>query len=255
MTQRPALIAGNWKMFKTIPEAVAFAQALREKLPALPPYVRVVVAPTAAALYPVAQALQGSPIAVSAQNLHPKDDGAFTGEISASILRSAGCTYCIVGHSERRQLFAESDAFLREKVDALLRANLTPIFCIGESLEQREAGETFNHLAQQVDAVLLGRSPETLPQIVIAYEPIWAIGTGKTASPQQAQEVHRFLRDHLAKHFGQEIAQRCIILYGGSVKPDNIDDLMRQDDIDGALVGGASLQVDSFLRLTTFQAA
>ncbi|MCB9637752.1 MAG: triose-phosphate isomerase [Myxococcales bacterium] len=253
MSTRKALIAGNWKMFKTIPQAVEFATALRDALPSIPEDVEVVVAPTAPALYPVAQALQGSAITVSGQNVYPANDGAFTGEVSPAMLKAAGCSHCIVGHSERRQYFQETDSFIREKVDALLAGGLTPIFCIGESLTQRQAGETFQHVSTQIKAVFADRTPEQATQIVIAYEPIWAIGTGQTASPAQAQEVHHFLRNLLIELLGQDVADKILILYGGSVKPENVDELMQQPDIDGALVGGASLKVDSFVRIVGFQ--
>ncbi len=253
MTSRKALIAGNWKMFKTIPEAVDFAAALRKALTSLPPHVEVVVAPPSAALHPTAQVLENAPIAVSGQNVYPANEGAFTGEISPTMLKAAGCSYCIVGHSERRQYFHETDAFVREKVDALLAEGITPIFCIGESLAQRQANETFSLLSTQLNATFANRDREQAEQIVIAYEPIWAIGTGHTATPAQAQEVHAFLRQQLDQSFGTDTAQRIRILYGGSVKPDNIDDLMKQTDIDGALVGGASLKLDSFVRIVSFQ--
>jgi triosephosphate isomerase len=260
MTTRKALIAGNWKMFKTIPEAVTFAADLRKALAPKDALgtqpetgVDVVVAPAATALFAVAQELNGSTIAVSGQTVYPAKDGAFTGEISPAMLKAAGCNYCIVGHSERRQYFHETDTFIREKVDALLAEGITPIFCIGESLAQRQANETFSLLSTQLNATFADRDAEQAKQIVVAYEPIWAIGTGLTATPAQAQEVHAFLRQQLTQTIGADHANAIRILYGGSVKPDNIDDLMKQPDIDGALVGGASLKLDSFVRIVGFQ--
>jgi len=257
MSQRKPLIAGNWKMNKTISEAVAFVQELNQSLTSQVENaqdVDVVVAPTSPALYSVAQALKDSQIQVSAQNVHPKASGAFTGEQSVGMLKDAGCTFCIIGHSERRQIFGEQDAFIREKLDTLLAEGVNPIFCIGESLEEREAGKTFERVSTQLTAAFDGLSTEQALKVVVAYEPIWAIGTGKTATPEQAQEVHAYLRGQLAERYDTETAAQIRILYGGSVKPANVKALMSESDIDGALVGGASLKVDSFTDLVNFRA-
>ncbi len=255
MTQRRPFIAGNWKMNKTIDEAIDFVTKLQEKLNDSE-QVDILVAPPALAIHPVAQALpHSSPIQIAAQNVHPEPAGAFTGELSAPMLKAAGASHCLVGHSERRQLFHEDDAFLNRKLKALLKEQLKPIFCIGESLEEREAGKTFERVASQLTEGLKNISKEELLSITIAYEPIWAIGTGKTATPEQAQEVHAFLRSQLAQLYDEKTSQQIRILYGGSVKPNNIRQLMQQNDIDGALVGGASLDVDSFLQLIRFHSS
>jgi triosephosphate isomerase (TIM) len=240
---RKPLIAGNWKMFHggrtsvgLAQECVAFARDL--------PSVDVVVAPPFTALAAVAETLGGSTVTLAAQNLHPKDEGAFTGEISAPMLAECGCTWAIVGHSERRQYFTESDAFVAEKVSAALSHDLVPIVCVGETLAQREAGETLRIVKKQVDAFLdvLAQSNQA---VAIAYEPVWAIGTGKTAGPAEAEEVHAAIRSWLEKK-SEALAGKTRILYGGSVKPDNAAALLSCPNVDGALVGGASLDAGSF---------
>ncbi len=244
MTRRK-LIAGNWKMFKTVTEAVDFVAELRRlltqvrdcDLAVLPPYV---------AIYPVAQKLADSNIAVGGQELYWEDKGAFTGAVSGPMLKAAGCKFVLVGHSERRQLFGETLESSHKRMRAAWRAGLTPILCIGETLAEREAGRTNGVVAEQLDAAIAGASAEELANLVIAYEPVWAIGTGKVATPTQAQEVHNYIRERLrTRDAGMASAMR--ILYGGSVKPDNAGELMRQPDIDGALVGGASLEAQAFV--------
>ncbi|MDJ0888932.1 MAG: triose-phosphate isomerase [Desulfobacterales bacterium] len=248
MTTRTPLIAGNWKMYKTGPEAVAAAQSLRN-LTAGVSDVDVMIAPAFTALAATAGALEGSMIAVGAQNLHWESEGAYTGEISPGMIRTAGCRYVIIGHSERRQLFGETDQTVNRKVKAALSAGLIPILCIGETEAEREAEQTFSVLDKQVRLGLEGVSLQTPGDIVIAYEPVWAIGTGKTATREQAQEAHAFIRELLGKLYGEGMAEVTRILYGGSVKPDNIAALIHMADIDGALVGGASLEPETFARI------
>ncbi len=242
---RRLLLAGNWKMHKTLPEALELAQGLREDLKDVTDR-DILVCPPAPLLPPVVEALKGSNIAVGAQNLFFEREGAFTGEWSASMLTSIGVTHVIVGHSERRAIFGESDAWVQKKVARALEAGLVPIMCIGETLKEREEGETFTVLLRQVRAGLAGLSPEQIARVVIAYEPVWAIGTGKTATPEQGQEAHRFIREELGKLVGEDLAATVRILYGGSVKPENVAALIAQPDIDGALVGGASLKREAF---------
>jgi triosephosphate isomerase len=242
---RRPLIAGNWKMFKTVRESVAFVTALRARLADVRG-VDLLVAPTFPALEPVARALDGSAIGVAAQNLHWEREGAFTGEVSAVMIREAGAAWVIIGHSERRTLFGETDATVNRKVRAALTATLTPIVCIGETLAEREAGETLSVLDRQIQRGLDGVTGAELGAMVLAYEPVWAIGTGRTATPAQAQQAHAHIRARLTQWFGSDAAARCRVLYGGSVKPDNIAALVANPDVDGALVGGASLNADDF---------
>ncbi len=250
MTLRTPLIAGNWKMYKTGPEAVETARALKE-LTAGVSDVDVMIAPAFTALAATAEALAGSTIAVGAQNLHWESEGAFTGEISPDMIRAAGCRYAIIGHSERRQLFGETDAAVNRKVKAALAAGLIPVVCIGETEAEREAQQTFSVLDKQVRLGLEGLSLQTPGDIVVAYEPVWAIGTGKTATREQAQEAHAFIRQLLGKLYGESMAEAIRILYGGSVKPNNIAELINMADIDGALVGGASLEPETFARIVS----
>lgn len=235
-------------MFKTLRESVTFVTALRERLADVSD-VDIVVAPTMPAVNAVAAALDGSRIGVAAQNLHWEREGAFTGEVSAAMIREAGAQWVIVGHSERRTLFGETDDSVNRKVHAALTATLTPIVCVGETLQEREAERTLEVLDRQIKAGLDGVTGETLADMVVAYEPVWAIGTGRTATPAQAQQAHEHIRTRLTQWFGQDAASRCRILYGGSVKPDNTAALMANPDVDGALVGGASLDVDSFTQI------
>jgi len=249
---RRPFIAGNWKLNKTLSEAIELASALKGELADIED-ADIVVAPPFTALSRVAEALAGSNIAVAAQNCYPEPSGAFTGEVSPALLRDAGCGHVIVGHSERRQLMGETDDFVNRKVKALLAANMGTIFCIGETLEERENGEMLEVLRRQVSAGLEGLDAAAMATVVIAYEPVWAIGTGKTASDEQAQEAHAFIRGLLHGLFGEQAAETTRILYGGSVKPDNVDGLMAMADIDGTLVGGASLKAADFARIARFR--
>ncbi len=242
---RTPFLAANWKMNKTVAEATAFAEAF---LPAVKDLsgVEVALAPTATSLAALGHALAGGPVSLAAQNVHAEASGAFTGEVSVGMLADVGCRYVIVGHSERRTLFGESDADVAAKAQAVLAGGLRPIVCLGESLEAREAGRTLAVCEAQLEGSLAGIGPERAPELTLAYEPIWAIGTGKTATPEMAQEVHGFLRGWLLGRFGAEGAEAIRIQYGGSVKPDNVGALLAQPDIDGGLVGGASLDPESF---------
>lgn len=248
---RKPIIAGNWKMHNTREQAVTLVEQVK---PLVSSYhqVEIVVCPPFTALTAVLNAVSRSNIAVGAQNMHWEDKGAFTGEISPIMLKDLGCRYCIIGHSERRQYFAETDATVNRKVKAALHHGLVPIVCVGESLEQREAGRTEMVVQEQVEQGLAGLSPQQVSGIVLAYEPIWAIGTGKTASPQDAQQVIKHIRRVLANMFGIEASGKVRILYGGSVKPGNIKELMEQIDIDGALVGGASLKAEDFAAIVNY---
>ena len=248
---RTPVIAGNWKMHKTRDEARALARAIREGSGDLTRR-EVVLAPPFTALAAVAEEIQGSGIVLAAQNVHWEDKGAFTGEISTSMLKDADCGMVILGHSERRQYFGETDELVNRKARATLRAGLQPIICIGETLAERESGKHEDTVSQQLAGGLDGLTAEDLLRIIFAYEPVWAIGTGRTASPEIAQEMHGCIRGRLLEKFGKN-AETVRILYGGSVKPDNVDALMRQPDIDGALVGGACLEAESFLRIIRFQ--
>jgi triosephosphate isomerase len=252
MTSRRALIAGNWKMHKTVAEATAFAENLQQRAGAVAD-VDIMIAPPFTAIAAVSAVVKGGPVAVGAQDLFWEQEGAYTGAISPPMLVDAGCRYVIVGHSERREYFGETDQTVNKKIDAALAAGLIPIMCIGESEQMREAGETFSVLDKQVKNGLKNFVSAQLEPLVIAYEPIWAIGTGKTATTDQAQEVHGYLRGVLGELFDEAFAGSIRILYGGSVKPDNISELMRMPDIDGALVGGASLEAETFSRIVRFQ--
>lgn len=251
---RRSLIVGNWKMNKTLEDAVAFARALTKGLSSLDDR-EVVLCPSFTSLAVVAEVVKGAPVRLGAQNLHWEAQGAFTGEISATQLLSAGCRYVIAGHSERRHLLGETDGVISKKLKAALQYGLIPIFCVGETLPEREAQQTYRVLERQVSEGLKGFSPADLASLVVAYEPVWAIGTGKTAQPHQAQDAHLFIRKLLARLFNPALSQSVRILYGGSVKTDNVDALMSQPDVDGVLVGGESLKAESFLRIIRFQAA
>ena len=253
MATRLPLIAGNWKMHKTSAETAELLSALVARLPATLSDREVVVAPPFTALEAAARTLHGSPIRLSAQNLHAETHGAFTGEVSGPMLKAVGCQYVIIGHSERRQYYGETDEQIAQKVKAAQRDGLTPIICVGETLAERERGDMFTVISRQIRAGLAGQTAQAIATLVLAYEPIWAIGTGKTASPEQAQEVHATIRQTLDELAGQSGAAAVRIVYGGSVKPDNVDGLLAQPDIDGALVGGASLQADSFARIVHFE--
>jgi triosephosphate isomerase len=248
---RTPILAANWKMHKTLSEAVAFVEAF---LPLVQDAegVDIVLAPPASALDRVGQGLVGSSVELAAQNVHPEAQGAFTGELAAGMLADLGCAYTIVGHSERRHLFGEGDDFVARKAAALLEHGIRPIVCVGETLDEREAERTFEVIETQLAGSLEPVAAERAAEVVIAYEPVWAIGTGRTATPEIAQEVHAFIRERLGKRFG-DAAAAMRIQYGGSVKPDNVYDLMAQPDIDGALVGGASLEPESFARIVRFE--
>lgn len=248
MENRRPLIAGNWKLFKTAAEAAETAAQLADRLSGTID-ADVMIAPPFTALSAVADILKDSAVALGAQNLFWEDEGAFTGEISPPMLKAAGCAYVIIGHSERRQYFGETDQSVNKRIKAALSHEMIPVFCIGESEKERDADETFSVLDKQVTKGLEGFSPDELNTLVTAYEPVWAIGTGKTASSAQAQETHQFIRSVIAKTFGNILAKSVRILYGGSVKPNNIRELMEMPDIDGALVGGASLDAETFSRI------
>ena len=247
MTRKP-LIAGNWKLNKTVPEALALAGELKQELADFS-RADLLVCPAYVALYPVAELLRGSPIAVGGQDLFREETGAFTGAVSGSMLKSAGCSHVIVGHSERREIFGDSDEEVNRKLRAALDVGLTPILCVGETLDKREQKVTKEFLRKQLGADIRGFERDLISRILVAYEPIWAIGTGVTATPAQAGETQRFIRDLFREHYDGEIADNLRILYGGSVKPDNARSLISEEHVDGFLIGGASLQADSFIRI------
>jgi triosephosphate isomerase len=247
---RKKLIAGNWKMFKTVAEAVALVEEIKKGAAGAPS--EILVAPPYTALPAAVAAAKGSPVAVAAQNMHFEKEGAFTGEVAPGMLVDLGVSHVILGHSERRQFFAETDEGVAKKTKVALDNGLVPVSCVGELLAEREAGKTMEVVGRQVDAILKAVTADEAKKVVIAYEPVWAIGTGKVASPEQAQEVHAFIRSRIVAVHGQAVADVMRILYGGSVKPDNVKGLMALPDVDGALVGGASLKGDSFLKLVHF---
>ncbi len=249
--KRKPLIAGNWKMHLTIDEAVSLAQEIAKSSQGLEDK-EVMIAPAATALAAVADAVKGSPVIVAGQNASWEQQGAYTGEISPLMLKDAGAGMAIIGHSERRHIFGESNAMINQRILGALSCDVIPVLCVGETLDEREEGLTMNVLELQVCEGLEGVSSLQIEQVVIAYEPVWAIGTGKTASKEQAQEAHRFIRGVLGDLYEKRLAEQIRILYGGSVKPENVDDLMAMPDIDGALVGGAALQSDSFDRIIHF---
>ncbi len=249
---RTPLIAGNWKMHKTLADARALVSGLVEGVGSAPG-VDVLICPPVQLLFPMAKAVAGTPIMLGGQNAHEAIEGAYTGEVSAPMLIDTGCKYVILGHSERRHIYGEGGELLAEKVKAAITAGLTVVYCIGETLDEREAGQTRAVVERQIRESL--GSETTVERLVIAYEPVWAIGTGRTATPEQAQQVHGFLRSMLAEVFGADSAAGLRILYGGSVKPGNAADLMSQEDVDGALVGGACLVADDFLAIIRAAAA
>ncbi len=250
-SRRP-VIAGNWKMHGTVRESVELIRQLKPLVEASC-HCDIVVAPPFTALWAGAQAARGSPIAVAAQDLYWESQGAFTGEVSAGMVAEAGCRYAILGHSERRSLFGETSLAVSRKAGAALKAGLIPIVCLGERLSERESGRTEEVVGAQFRQSLAGLTEDALSRTMIAYEPVWAIGTGRAATPEMAQDVHAFIRDLAAEVFGRQAAERLPILYGGSVKPENVDGLMARADIDGALVGGASLKAESFAAIVNFQ--
>ncbi len=249
---RLPFIAGNWKMNKTVGEALDLVRQLKASLLNVEG-VEVAVAPPFTALYAISQELKGSSIRLAAQNLFYEEKGAFTGEISTLMLKEIGCQYAIIGHSERRQFFGETDETVNRRIKAALGQGLKPIFCVGETLKEREEGKTFPVIERQVEGGLRGIGREEVKNIVMAYEPVWAIGTGKTATPEQAEEIHQFIRKRLEKLYSREIAERIRIQYGGSVTPENIKGLISQENIDGALVGGASLKSETFSKIVRFK--
>src|SRR5882762_1147826 len=252
---RKPVIAGNWKMYKTVAESVQTALALKP-LVANANHCDVVIAPVFTALKTVADRLEGSNIKLAGQNCSTEsEEGAHTGEVTAAMLRDVGVTYVIVGHSERRQFYFETDTMVRRKVQAVISADLLAIVCVGESLAQRDQGIAERVVSGQLKGGLSGLTASDLNRIIVAYEPVWAIGTGRTATPDQAQEMHAFIRRVFAEGHSENAAQALRILYGGSVKPDNISALMSQPDIDGALVGGASLKAESFAQIVNYRSS
>ena len=249
---RKPVIAGNWKLYKTSQEAVDFVTSLIPMVKDITD-VEIIIAPVFTVLDTVRKTLKDSGLKLAAQNCFWEEEGAYTGEVSPKMLTDAGCTYVIIGHSERRQYFAETDETINKKIKAALKGGLVPIFCAGETLVEREAGETLAVLRKQIAGGLSGISAADVDRTIIAYEPVWAIGTGKTATINQAQEAHKFIRDLLSELYGQAVSDKIRILYGGSVKPENVSGLMSQSDIDGALVGGASLKAESFASIVRFK--
>jgi len=247
---RTPVIAGNWKMFKTVQETAIFVKELRSLVKGIED-VEIVVAPPFTAIHAAAEAARNTNVGIAAQDVSYEREGAFTGEVSAGMIKEAGAEYAIVGHSERRRLFHETDAIVCRKARAVIGAGLTAIVCVGETLEERERQQTLAVLDRQIKDGLDGFSPEEVAALVIAYEPVWAIGTGRTATAAQAGEAHAHIRTRLRQWFGADAAERCRILYGGSVKPDNIRELIAEPDVDGALVGGASLDVAGFTDIVT----
>ena len=245
---RIPFVAGNWKMFKTVHEAVVFTKELRSLVKDVTD-VEIVLAPPFTAIHAVAEAARNANIGVSAQDVHWEREGAFTGEVSAAMIREAGANYAIIGHSERRRLFGETDASVNRKLLAAIAGELTPIVCVGETLEERDRHKTLGVLDRQIKDGLASLASEQVAELVIAYEPVWAIGTGRNATPAQAEEAHAHIRMRLGDSFGADAAGRCHVIYGGSVKPDNIRALVAEPDVDGALVGGASLDVASFAEI------
>ncbi|MDP8982695.1 MAG: triose-phosphate isomerase [Acidobacteriota bacterium] len=248
---RRPVMAGNWKMYKNAAETNAFFEKFRP-LAAASTHCDVVICPPFVSLPAACAAARGTRIEIGGQNMFWEKEGAYTGEISGSMLKSAGCQWVLIAHSERRQYFGETDESAAKKITAALDADLTPVYCVGESLQEREAGRCFEVLTRHVHSGLAKLTPQQFTRLVLAYEPVWAIGTGKVATPDLAAEAHRFIRDQIKTLFGPDAAAACRILYGGSVKPDNIRGLMAQPEIDGALVGGASLDPVSFASIVNF---
>ena len=243
-------VCGNWKMYKTVADAVKYVKEFRGLVKDIGD-VEIVLAPTFTAVHAAAEAARNSNVLIAAQDLYWEREGAYTGEIGAPMIREAGAEYVIVGHSERRTLFGETDATVNRKAVAAFAAGLTPIVCIGETLDQRERNETFDVLDRQIKAGLDGLTAEQMGLLVLAYEPVWAIGTGRNATPEQANEAHGHIRQRLRQWFGADAAAQCHVIYGGSVKPDNIYDLITRPEVDGALVGGASLDVRGYYEIVT----
>jgi triosephosphate isomerase len=244
---RTKVIAGNWKMNKNVRQTEELISAIKKGMDFELKNVKVIVCPPATSLETAGRLLGGTSIGLGAQNMYHEDEGAFTGEVSPGMLKSVGCQYVILGHSERRQYFKETDEFINKKVKKALASGLIPIVCVGETLEEREKNVTNDVVTKQVKGVLSGVSSADVEKVILAYEPVWAIGTGRTATPAQAEEVHALIRALLGTLYGQSVADRIVVQYGGSVKPENASELLSQSDIDGALVGGACLKADSFI--------
>ena len=244
---RKKIVAGNWKMNTTVAEGIALTEGIVAKMNEVPAGVTVIVAPPFTHLTSVAKVIEGSGIILSAQNCADQPKGAFTGEVSAAMLKDAGCAYTILGHSERREYYGETSEKLVKKMALAFENGLKVIFCVGEKLEERNEGNHFDVVATQIQEVLFSLTPEQMADVVIAYEPVWAIGTGVTATAAQAQEIHAFIRNTLAAHFGEAVAEETTILYGGSCKPSNAQELFACPDIDGGLIGGASLKAGDFI--------
>ena len=243
---RTMIIAGNWKMYKNVQETTDLLSQLKAAVPQLRPDVISIVCPPFTSLQAAAAALKGSAFKLGAQNMSQHDEGAFTGEIAGTMLKAVGCEYVILGHSERRQYFGETNELVNQKARKALSLGLKPIVCVGETLQEREAGITGQVVTTQIKGSLLGIGPHDMVSVIIAYEPVWAIGTGRVATPQQAQEVHQVIRKQIAQLYDWALAEKIVIQYGGSVKPDNAAEILTQNDVDGALVGGACLKADSF---------
>ncbi|MBO4923338.1 MAG: triose-phosphate isomerase [Bacteroidales bacterium] len=246
---RKNIVAGNWKMNTTVPEGIELAKAVVARSAEVPAEVKLIVATPFTHLYPVAEVVKGTVVGLSAENCADHAKGAYTGEVSADMLVSAGCEYTILGHSERRQYYGETDEKLVEKTKLALGAGLKVILCVGENLDEREAGKHFDVCEAQIKNVLYNFTAEDMKSIIVAYEPVWAIGTGKTATSEQAEEIHAFIRKVVADKFGAQVADDLTILYGGSCKPSNAKELFAQPDIDGGLIGGASLKADDFIAI------
>ena len=249
---RKNIVAGNWKMNTTVPEGVELAKAVVEKSAQVPEAVGLIIATPFTHLVPVSQVVKGSKVELSAENCADKEKGAYTGEVSAAMLASAGCKYTILGHSERRQYFGETDETVNKKLHKLFSTDIIPILCVGEGLEQREAGKEKDVVEKQIREDLAGLSADDVSKMVIAYEPIWAIGTGKTATPEQANEMCGHIRDTVEKLYDENTADDLVIQYGGSMKPANATELMNMEEIDGGLIGGASLSAEDFMKVIDF---
>lgn len=249
LDMRKKIVAGNWKMNNDLNSSAKLISELKNGIQTKSGNTEIVICPPFTSLETAATLVKNSVIRLGAQNMYWEESGAFTGEVSPEMLKSVGCEFVIIGHSERRAIFGEENSLLNKKIASAIKHNLLPIYCVGETLEERESGITFKVIEKQIREGLSSFTAADLKNLVIAYEPVWAIGTGKTASPQQAQEVHAFIRKLIAEIFGKELAEGMVIQYGGSVKPDNAAELMSQPDIDGALVGGACLKADSFIKI------
>lgn len=245
---RKKIVAGNWKMNCNLAETKLLLEGLTQHLPNHIT-AEVIVSPAFTNLHYAFENLKETPIHVASQNINENDSGAFTGEISASMLKAVGVSYAIIGHSERREIYNESDALLQAKVNQSLANEITPLFCVGEKLPAREAGQHFEVVKQQIEKATFHLTAQEFKKIVVAYEPVWAIGTGKTASPEQAQEMHKFIRDLIAQNYTETVADEISILYGGSVKPANAKEIFSMPDVDGGLIGGASLKADDFIEI------